>query len=968
MHHPSGNVWPVAPGFADVRAILGGMSVPHADPDAPRTAPGFDDIAGSAMSVELAERLIGAMHEGVFVSDHTGRCIFCNARAIEITGIPFEEAVVQNAIDPRFQPILPDGRVLPWEDRPTAVALRSGRHYSVTLGVPKPTGLMWITFNAEPLFREGEDRPYGAITVLNEITESKEAELALARSEELKGAIMAASLDAILTLTRDGEIVDLNRAAERLYGVSRSVIGEQFTNYIPTRDREIWEQLLARLREDPTHLRERRVEGTGLRSDGLEFPLEASISALEAGQRQFFVTFVRDITDRKAAERRLADARDAALRASVVKSEFLATMSHEIRTPMNGVIGSLDLMLDSDLAPELAELAAIARTAANDLLSIIDDILDLSKIEADKVEHQTAPFDLVSIVEGVVDIVAVAARMKGVAVASYIDPQVPTGVRGDSRLLRQVLVNLAGNAVKFTDSGEVVVRAERLPSPEPQALVRFSVADTGVGIPEEAIATLFEPFTQVDETSQPASGSGLGLAISSRLVRLMGGKLAVDSEPGRGSTFSFTLPFSMPEEPVEILAPPSNLGRPLRVIVVDAVETSAETIERYLRAWGMVPTLVVDHAEARARLASVASGEPYDVAIVAVSGHEPEAQELARELHAQAGEGGMFVVALLDIGERIGEGEGGGGAPPSGFDAVVGRPVKQSRLYEALSGISPERVPADTGPAAEEPGELAGLRILIAEDNPVNQQVLLRQAQRLGIEVEAVGNGQEVLAALERSTYDAILMDCQMPVMDGYAATRAIRERERGGPRRMPIVAVTANAMREDFERCREAGMDDFVAKPVTLAALANAIERAVSANQGADTSGQPAAAGSTGGIDMDALASLQDDLGGPDALARIIRLFLEQLDPQAEQIDASARGGDHEALARIAHRMRSSAATLGATGMADLLSELEQAALEGDAAACDQLAASFAAQAAIARTTFDGVLADLDSSMAADG
>jgi two-component system, sensor histidine kinase and response regulator len=950
------------------------MSVPHADPDAGRVAPGFEDVAGSAMSVELVERLIGAMHEGVFVSDHTGRCIFCNARAIEITGISFEEAVVQTAIDPRFQPILPDGRLLPWEERPTMVALRTGRHHSVTLGIPKPTtGMMWISFNSEPLFREGEDRPYGAITVLSEITESKEAELALARSEELKGAIMAASLDAILTLTRDGEIVDLNQAAERLYIVSRNAIGEQLTNYMPARDRAVWEQLLARLREDPTHLRERRIEGTGLRSDGSEFPIEASVSALEAGQRQFFVTFVRDITDRKAAERRLADARDAALRASVVKSEFLATMSHEIRTPMNGVIGSLDLMLDSDLAPELAELAAIARTAANDLLSIIDDILDLSKIEADKVEHQSAPFDLVSIVEGVVDIVAVAARMKGVAVASYIDPQIPVGVEGDARLLRQVLVNLAGNAVKFTQSGEVVVRAERLPSPDPQALVRFTVEDTGVGIPPDAIATLFEPFTQVDELeSRPSGGSGLGLAISSRLVRLMGGKLAVDSEVGHGSTFSFALPFSMPEQLVEAIAPPSSLGRPLRVIVVDPSRTSAETIERYVRAWGMLPTCVADYAGARARLAAVPAGEHFDVAIVAASGQEAEAQQLARELHAQAGEDGVFVVALLDIGERIiGERiaqEGGGDAPPSGFDAVVGRPIKQSRLYDALSGISPERAPADSGPAAEEPGQLAGLRILIAEDNPVNQQVLMRQAQRLGIDVEAVGNGQEVLTALERSSYDAILMDCQMPVMDGYAATRAIRERERGGPRRMPIVAVTANAMREDFERCRESGMDDFVAKPVTLAALANAIERAVSANQGVDTSAPAAPTAPTGGIDMEALASLQDDLGGPDALARIIRLFLEQLEPQAEQIDASARGGDHEALARIAHRMRSSAATLGATGMADLLLELEQAALEGDAAACDQLAASFAAQAATSRATFETVLAELDSSVPTDG
>ena len=666
-------------------------------------------------------------------------------------------------------------------------------------------------------------------------------------AEELKGAIMSASLDAILTLTCDGVIVDLNRAAERMYEITRAAIGEQMTAYIPVRDHQAWTDLVTRLGADPTHLRERRVEGTGLRRDGSEFPIEAAVSSLEAGQRQFIVMFVRDIADRRAAERRLADARDAALRASVVKSEFLATMSHEIRTPMNGVIGSLDLMLDSDLAPELAELASIARTAATDLLSIIDDILDLSKIEADKVERQYVPFNLVSLVEGVIDIVAVAARMKGVAVAGDVDPRVSPGLRGDSRLLRQVLVNLAGNAVKFTDQGQVEVRAELLPSPDSELLVRFVVSDTGLGIPAEAIETLFEPFTQVDGGStRPRGGSGLGLAISSRLVRLMGGRLAVDSELGRGSTFSFTLPFAPPEETVELLPPPSNIGRPLRVLVVDPSDTAADSVERYLRAWGMVPTRVAERSSAPDRFAA----ERFDVAIIAVAALDDDAQRLAHELRSEAGEPGIFVIALLEAGGRIAE---PGGAAMSAFDAVVGRPLKQSRLYDALAAIQAGRGAA----AAEEApgrasGELTGLHILIAEDNPVNQEVLLRQAQRLGIVADAVNNGQEVLGALARRDYDAVLMDCQMPIMDGYAATQAIRERERQGGSRMPIVAVTANAMREDFDRCREAGMDDFVAKPVTLAALANAIERAVSASRAGATrprrrpASRPQAAAST--------------------------------------------------------------------------------------------------------------------------
>ena len=627
-------------------------------------------VDGVELPDEVARRLIGAMHEGVLLYDERGRIILANARALEITGIPFEELVSQAGADTRFQPIYEDGTMVPYEDRPTAVALSSGERATVTLGVPKSTGMIWIVINAEPLFREGEERPRGVLTVYTDITEHKLAEQALARSEELKGAIMAASLDAILTLTRDGEIVDLNAAAEHLYRTTREGAGgDHMTSFIPVRDRKVWEELLERLREDSSHLQGRRIEGTGRRSDGTEFPFEASITSLEAGQHQFFVTFVHDITDRRAAERRLADARDAALRASVVKSEFLATMSHEIRTPMNGVIGSLDLMLDSELAPELAELAQIARTAATDLLAIIDDILDLSKIEADKVERRAANFDLVALVEGVADIIAVTARQKGVALATYVDPELPHGVRGDARLLRQVLVNLVGNAIKFTDEGEVVIRAERQDGSDSQVLVRFTVRDTGTGIPADSVATLFEPFTQVDGSStREHGGSGLGLAISSRLVRLMGGKLAVESEVGRGSTFSYALPFALPDELAqEPTAAPNPTGRPLRVLIVDDSDTSAETLERYLRAWGMVATRVSDPEAALERFAAAPAAERFEVAIVAATAPGDGAHTFAARLREQAGDAGLYVVALLGIGERLVETPGAAGS----FDAVA---------------------------------------------------------------------------------------------------------------------------------------------------------------------------------------------------------------------------------------------------------------------------------------------------------
>jgi PAS domain S-box-containing protein len=925
---------------------------------------------GAALPAELAESILGAINEGLIVFGLDGRPIYCNDRAVEITGVTLEQRLAMTPAELAEPIIREDGSAETEDSLPSQLVLQTGERQAVTHGLRTPDGrLVWVDTDAVPIFRAGGRELSGCCLVMRDVTERRAATEALRASDELKSAIVAASVDAILTIDAGGKIVDLNRAAELLYKTTRAAVGDTLESFIPWRDRQTWAEILEQLRSDPKHFRDRRLTGIGRRSDGSEFPLEATIDSLDADGHQLFVTFVRDVTERRAAERRLADARDAALRASVVKSEFLATMSHEIRTPMNGVIGSLDLILDSDLADDLRDLATIARTSAHDLLAIIDDILDLSKIEADKLDSQAIEFDLAAIVEGVTDIVAVPARRKGLSLSCFVDPRAPRAVRGDARLLRQVLVNLVGNAVKFTDTGEVAIRAEVQSADDARVLVQFAVSDTGIGIPPEATETLFEPFTQVDGSSTRAhGGTGLGLAISSRLVRLMGGHLAVDSAVGRGSTFSFTVAFEIPERSPGPAYAPNPQTRPLRVIVVESTPSAAETIDRYLRAWGMVTTRTANAREAIERFNAAREDEPFDVAVIAVTPGDEAAADLARELHTLAGDEGLFVIALIEVGERIADAALARGQI---FDAVVAKPIKQSRLYDALASVDPAAAAPETPDLDAAPvTELRGLRILIAEDNRVNQQVLLRQAGRLGLVASAVENGQAALDALAEGKYDAVLMDCQMPVMDGYAATRAIRERERKGAARTPVVAVTANAMREDYERCRDAGMDDFVAKPVTLAALASALERAVGASRAGGTadamSGElteradELSSLDAYGIDPAALAALQEDVGGAASLGRIIRLFLEQLDPQIQEILEAAGAGEHERMARTAHRMKSSSATLGATRLADVLERLETAGIDADGDAVEQLITGLESSVERTRSGFEAVFEGL--------
>jgi PAS domain S-box-containing protein len=647
------------------------------------------------------------------------------------------------------------------------------------------------------------------------------------------------------------------------------------------------------------------------------------------GENRGHLWLYRDISERKAAEREAARARDEAIRASRVKSEFLATVSHEIRTPMNGVIGTVELLLDTKLSSDQRELANVVRDSAYGLLSIIDDVLDLSKIEAEKLEPKEVDFELAGVVEGVVDVLLSSARRKGLWLTAYVDPRAAGRLCGDAQWLRQVLVNLVGNAVKFTEGGEVHVRAELESQTDRSATVRFAVTDSGPGIPAHARERLFEPFAQLDAgAGRRHGGTGLGLAICQRLVRLMGSEIELTSTLGEGSTFSFRLTLRR----AGAAAPRPQPTRELRVLLAEVCDAASRVVREYLEAWGMSADRAADAATARALVAdAAAAGSPYDVAVVGTS-LDCSVVDLAGELVASAGGERLQFVLLKDVAHDVAL----DGETPEPFAAELNKPVKQGRLFEALALSAdplalPRRAPEE--PSAPLVRPAPGTRVLVADDNAVNRVVLIRQLARLGVQAASVATGREAVRAAREVAYDAVLLDRQMPDVDGVEAARAIRAAERPGTR-TPIIAVTASATADHIEACLAAGMDACLTKPISTAQLGEALVAALPRAGAGDV------------IDTGALDRLRADLGSHAEARRIAQIYLDGLPGLREELKAALSATDVAALARVAHRLRASSATFGATRLARLAGELEGAVDAGARERCAELAAAIDAEA----------------------
>jgi two-component system sensor histidine kinase/response regulator len=787
----------------------------------------------------------------------------------------------------------------------------------------------------------------GGLGIYQDITERNRAEQALMESEAQLQSLVS-SIDEIVfefdETTRFRNIWTTNE--ELLFRPKEELLGRRIVDVMG----EEFARPLAEVIN--------RVCETG-HGESLEYPMQ-----VPAGERWFLARVnrmpgndgrfrsvcmtARDITERKQAEKELKRAKDAAEAANLAKSEFLANMSHEIRTPMNGILGMTELALDTPLDADQRECLMLVKSSADSLLILLNDILDFSKIEAGKLDIDQIEFRLRESLGDMMRTLSFRAQEKGLELAYRVGPQVPDHLIGDPGRLRQIILNLVGNAVKFTEAGEVLVEVEKLEETQQEVELQFSVRDTGIGIPAGKQKQIFEAFTQADSsTTRRYGGTGLGLTISTRLVKFMGGKIWVESEPGQGSTFYFTARLGV--GPLQAAAPyrmDLSALQGLPVLIVDDSPTSRRILEEILRNWNMVPVSVGNGQAARIAIQKgEREGRHFPVILLDNQMPDTDGFTLAESILKDPEQLATKIVLLSSTGVR------GDAARcrEMGIAAYLLKPIHEAEILGAIQF-------ALAGPQTMKPGESATLvtrhslregrgtrRILLAEDNAINQQLAIRILEKHGYVVLVANNGREAVEAVEREPFDLVLMDVQMPEMDGLEATAAIREHEKNSGNHLPIIAMTAHAMKGDREKCLEAGMDGYLTKPIQLGKLLEEIERHIPSRDAPvpppAASPEPESPPETSPLleVFDAAAALRYVEGDGELLAEIVKIFATETPTLLREMREAIAAQNNKGLERAAHTLSGSASSIGAKSIAFAAKKMERTAREGQWAGVEE-------------------------------
>ncbi len=857
----------------------------------------------------------------------------------------------------------------------------------------------WVATSKLPL-RDQQGRIIGTFGISHDITEQKQALQALRDSEFRTRMIVETALDAFIAMDHEGAIIDWNAQAEATFGwAEREVLGRLLVEVIiPPQFRAAHKTGLERyLHTRQAKILGQRLELTALHRDGHEFPVEITISALQLDDRRLengnrsldgrhesapldrssqskdsvvFAAFIHDITKRKAAEAALREAKEAAESANRSKSDFLANMSHEIRTPMNAILGMTELVLDTPLAEAQRDYLMTVRESGEALLRVINDILDFSKIEAGKLDLVPDVFSLRETLGDAMKSLAVRAHREHLELAFRVATDVPDTLIGDAGRLRQIVVNLVGNAIKFTQRGEVVLDVSRAENSHvatshaertvtPTIVLHFYVRDTGIGIAPEKQSLIFEAFEQADtSTTRRYGGTGLGLAISQRLVRLMGGRIWVDSELNIGSTFHFTARFVVPPLPLEPVTTRTVVMHGTRVLIVDDNATNRLILEEMLGNWGLEPVCAASARQAleQLRLATQA-GRPFSIVLSDL--HMPDADGfMLAEAIRQEPILARTMVLMLTSGDRQGD---TAKCRELGISAYLFKPIKQSELFNALvatlgvNGVEDHSTPAPTAVLET----LPPMRILLAEDSMANQKLAVGLLTKWGHHVTVANNGAEAVRAWteppEGRPFDVVLMDVQMPEMDGFEATAAIREREQSLGRHTPIIAMTAHAMKGDRERCLAAGMDSYIAKPIrqqevvaalrqSLADETGVIRRAAEQDALTTVEADSTRAATTTTRRLNWNQALRFVANDQDLLSEVLAAFVEECPDLQARLHQAAAAEDWLTVAKTSHTLQAALRLFGGEVL-DSAITLEDRCKRGQSVECRVLFEKFSGE-----------------------